>query len=365
MNSRLTLVALTGLSLLSQAAGQTWTHCNPMNTTCPSNPALGSNATFNFVDERPNNKVWNQTAGPMKYGSGGAEFTVAERGQSPTIQSNFYILFGTVSVIMQAARGQGIISSIVLESDDLDEVDWEFIGGNETHVESNYFGKGNTSSFDRAIYHPLDFIPQDSYHNYSTLWTAEKMEWWIDNKLVRTLLYGEANGGYNFPQTPMNVRLGIWAGGDVKNSKGTIEWAGGLTEYKSAYSMFIKSVDVRDFSTGSSYTYGDHSGSWQSIKIAQGNSTILKEIIAPSGVSGHWKALPKTARTAIIACAIGGFVILLLAVIAFCIVQGRKGKKERAIADAQWAKEQQETNQYRMQMMKGGFSYEHKPVQNS
>jgi beta-glucanase (GH16 family) len=208
------------------------------------------------------------TAGPMKYNDGGAQFTVSARGDSPTIQSNFYIFFGTVSVIMQAAKGQGIISSIVLESDDLDEVDWEIIGGNTTHVETNYFGKGNTTSFDRAIYYPVTRAPQDGYTNYTIVWTKEKLEWWIDANLVRTLPYGEANGGHNYPQTPMNIRLGIWAGGDPKNPNGTIEWAGGLTTYgKESYNMFVKTVDVQDFSTGKSYTYGDHSGSWQSIKI--------------------------------------------------------------------------------------------------
>lgn len=40
------------------------------------------------------------------------------------MQSNFYIFFGVVSTVMKAAPGQGIISSIVMESDDLDEVDW-------------------------------------------------------------------------------------------------------------------------------------------------------------------------------------------------------------------------------------------------
>jgi hypothetical protein len=94
-----------------------------------------------------------------------------------------------------------------------------------------------------------------------------------------------------------------------------------------------------------------------------GNSTTVKVLTEPQGISGHWKALPQTTRTVIIACAIGGFVVLLIAVIVFCVVQGRKGKKERAIADAQYAKEQQESNEYRMRMMKGGFSQSSQPFQ--
>ena len=33
---------------------------------------------------------------------------------------------------MKAAKGTGIVSSIVFESTDLDEIDWEFLGGDST-----------------------------------------------------------------------------------------------------------------------------------------------------------------------------------------------------------------------------------------
>jgi beta-glucanase (GH16 family) len=108
----------------------------------------------------------------------------------------------------------------------LDEVDWEFMGGNNTHAETNYFGKGNTTLFNRAIYYPVE-TPLDTFHNYTVHWTKDVIEWYIDTNLVRTLHYADALDGYNFPQTPMNIRLGIWAGGDPSNNKGTIEWAGG------------------------------------------------------------------------------------------------------------------------------------------
>jgi hypothetical protein len=42
---------------------------------------------------------------------------------------------------MKAAPGVGIVSSIVLQSDNLDEVDWEWIGGVDSRVQQNYFGK--------------------------------------------------------------------------------------------------------------------------------------------------------------------------------------------------------------------------------
>lgn len=170
---------------------------------------------------------------------------------------------------MRAASGTGIVSSIVLESDDLDEIDWEFLGGNNTSVETNYFGKGNTTAYDRAIYYSVS-DPQAIFHNYTVVWTSAAITWYIDGASVRTLDYDDALSGQNFPQTPMTVRLGIWAGGDpTENSNGTVEWAGGKTDYsKSPFTMVVQSVEVDDYSSGSKYTYGDMSGSWESIEVA-------------------------------------------------------------------------------------------------
>jgi beta-glucanase (GH16 family) len=253
------------LALLSPATAQTFTNCDPTKKSCPDDPAFGMNYTFDFSSTDVA-KTWNTTNGVVQHGSNGGEFTINKRKDSPTIQSEFYIFFGVVEVHMKAAAGQGIISSIVLESNDRDEVDWEIIGGNNTHVESNYFGKGNDTTFDRALYHPVT-TPLDLFHNYTVRWTADKIEWFIDTALVRTLPFKDALGGQNFPQTPMNVRLGIWAGGDPDLGNGTNEWAGGLTDFsKAPFTMMVQNVTVTDYSNGSAYHWSDNSGSWQSIK---------------------------------------------------------------------------------------------------
>jgi hypothetical protein len=118
---KLTAVA----ALTATVAAQTFTNCNPLNSTCPADLALGTYAEFDWTANHLNNDIWNSTSTPVGFGTDGAEFTIAKQGDSPTINTNFYIFFGTVSVVMKAAPGQGIVSSIVLLSDDLDEVDWE------------------------------------------------------------------------------------------------------------------------------------------------------------------------------------------------------------------------------------------------
>lgn len=58
------------------------------------------------------------------YGDDGAEFTINKDTDAPTMHTEFYTFFGYYEVEMKAAPGTGVVSSIVLESDDLDEVDW-------------------------------------------------------------------------------------------------------------------------------------------------------------------------------------------------------------------------------------------------
>lgn len=101
----------TLIVLISHACAQTWTSCNPLNQTdCPADAALGTNHTFDFVHAQAGS-TWNVTAGNIVYGDNGAEFTIARKGESPTMQTNFYIFFGEVEVWLKAATGQGIYSA--------------------------------------------------------------------------------------------------------------------------------------------------------------------------------------------------------------------------------------------------------------
>jgi hypothetical protein len=140
-----TVSAVAALAaLLPAAMAQTHTNCYPLNTTgCPSMQALGSNATFLFnktgipTDE----KVWTkQNNGKITWDEkSGAVFSIERSGEAPMVQSKFYMLFGRLEVIMRAASGKGIVSSAILQSEALDEIEWEFLGSNSTHVLTNWY----------------------------------------------------------------------------------------------------------------------------------------------------------------------------------------------------------------------------------
>lgn len=269
------LTTITALAaLLPTALCQTYTSCDPLNTTgCPNMPALGGNATFNF------NQTWDpslwvkKNQGDAKWTSNGTSFTVGRRGDAPYIQSNFYLFFGHVEIYLRAAHGQGIVSSAILQSECLDEIDWEFLGSNNTHVLTNYFGKGNTTDYTRGKNFHMDFAPQDDFHNYTIDWTKDRIQWWVDGKMLRELKFAEALGGKNYPQTPMNIRLGAWSGGDASNNdKYTVEWAGGETDFsKGPFTMMVQRVYAKDYTTAKEYSWEnmDASGSYEKVKVVE------------------------------------------------------------------------------------------------
>ena len=211
------------------------------------------------------------------------------------MQSNFYFFFGTVSAIVKAAKGTGIVSCVILESDDLDEIDWEWLGGEDNQVQTNYYGKGNTTTYDRGTYVDVD-SSQETWHNYTIEWTSSHTTWYIDGSAVRTLKFADAVGGTNYPQTPMRVKLGMWSASDT-GQPGTIQWAGGETNYADApFTMQIKSISIQNQNPASSYAYGDRTGDWQSIKVVSGKS---KEEQSSSTASTHRHSSTRSSHEAV------------------------------------------------------------------
>jgi len=349
--------------LISTTTAQTHTDCNPLNTTgCPDMEALGGNATFNWNKTGiPNNdKIWRMpNQGKIDWNEKGATFAIERSGDSPTANSVFYMLFGRLEVVMKVATGKGIISSAILQSEALDEIDWEF-RGDDKMILTNYFGKGDTETYDRGKDFDLGFAPQDDYHNYTIDWTKDRIKWYVDDKEVRELTPEEAKNGTRYPQTPMNIRLGSWAAGDPnKNDPGVIEWAGGVTDFdKSPYIMTIQSVYAEDYTKAAKYSWEgmDASGDWETVKVIQGKSETLEEIKSPHGVRNRFNDLSKGAKIGIIAGILGFVAIASIIILFCCIKQRRAGRKEAQALLAEEQKEAAELSEYKAQMQAGRFA---------
>ncbi|KAF6803125.1 glycosyl hydrolase family 16 protein [Colletotrichum musicola] len=286
------------LAAVGLASAQTWSLCNPVKgATCPANPAFGGEANYDFrgaksigdlesffiVDDgiKYNPKVMSFSEDT------GAQMTIFEEANAPTLTSKNYIFFGKVEVELQAAPGRGIVTSIVLQSDALDEIDWEFVGADQTHVQTNFYALG-INDYTRARYYEVPFNPMYSFNTYTIEWTKESIIFSIDGKEYRTATPAEGN----YPQTPMQLKLGTWVGGKGPN-QGTIDWAGGLAEWdKAPFAGFYRSVKVWDYAGGDkagavSYEYNQGSdGTWQSIRVnGAGQQPNINPAVADSGDS--------------------------------------------------------------------------------
>ncbi|KAJ6103523.1 hypothetical protein N7512_010603 [Penicillium capsulatum] len=282
LNSYLRWAGALLLASTQLGAAQTYTTCNPLKKTCSADTGLAKwQFNTDFTSGSSAFDKWNTTAGTVESTSLGAKFSIEEQGDAPTIASDFYIFFGRVDVKMRAANGTGIISTYILESDDLDEIDWVCSGCRynpgkysdgisrnksstyDSSIQTDYFGKGNTTTYDRGTTVSVT-TPEETFHTYSIDWTSSRIKWLLDGEV-----------------TPARIRIGIWAGGDPDNSEGTIEWAGGETSYTNVpFTMYVDSINVTNYNPAQSYKYSDKTGSYTSIKMS--NSTSATNLTSTS-----------------------------------------------------------------------------------
>ncbi|CAH2353952.1 extracellular glycosidase Crh12p [[Candida] railenensis] len=240
------------------------TPCNPrLERTCFSvNQALGTSIFESFA-RTP--KLFSSTSYAQNTEFSpefGMKLSINERFQDPSIKSNFYLLYGNISAEIRSSYGAGVVTSLYLQSDDLDEIDiMESIGNDLEHIQTNYFVKGNTSDYERGMYHALQSgAASEHYNTYGLEWTPEKIKWFLNGELIREV---EPNPKEGYPTSPMYIVFSIWVGGDSTNDPGTISWSGGLTDFQDLpFDMYIRNVRVSDYSTGDHYVYGNVDGRW-------------------------------------------------------------------------------------------------------
>jgi Glycosyl hydrolases family 16 len=127
-------------------------------------------------------------------------------------------------------------------------------------------------------------------------WTTSAMTFLIDGAPVRTVKAADAKG--KFPQTPMRLKLGIWAGGDSSRNKDQIAWAGGAIDWnKAPYEAVIDSVKIVNYNPADQYRYKDSSGTWQSIDIVGGTGGSANLNAEPDATSNNQGMMANSVST--------------------------------------------------------------------
>ncbi|PTB61940.1 glycoside hydrolase family 16 protein [Trichoderma citrinoviride] len=151
----LLLLLTIPLALPVLASLKDLSNCDPLkkDAHCPPDLAFATETSFDFTrtswDDDHFTSFWtadSSTAHDKRQlalnntDGKGAAFTIWQDGQAPTLTSTKYLLFGKVSVQVQAAKGPGLITAIVLKSDSGDEIDWRNLclvyGSNSTYPQT-------------------------------------------------------------------------------------------------------------------------------------------------------------------------------------------------------------------------------------
>jgi hypothetical protein len=90
---------------------------------------------------------WVASGSPAAYNSGGTQgvlLTMAQDTVGTLLQSTKYVWYGKISATMRTSQGAGVVTAFILMSDDRDEIDFEFVGVDINHAQSNFYSQGVT-----------------------------------------------------------------------------------------------------------------------------------------------------------------------------------------------------------------------------
>ncbi|CAI7812863.1 unnamed protein product [Closterium sp. NIES-54] len=101
-----------------------------------------------------------------------------------------------------------------------DEIDFEWLGKDKTAVQTNFYvnGKGG-----REVLVPLGFDCSKGFHNYTLLWATDRLQWFIDNKMVRDVQRVQADA---WPVKPMFAYASMWNASSISNGWWSGTWSG-------------------------------------------------------------------------------------------------------------------------------------------
>jgi beta-glucanase (GH16 family) len=60
------------------------------------------------------------------------------------LASTHYVWYGKISATMTTSQGAGVVTAFIMMSDAKDEIDFEFVGVDTQHAQSNYYWQGVT-----------------------------------------------------------------------------------------------------------------------------------------------------------------------------------------------------------------------------
>ncbi|GAB7350812.1 hypothetical protein MBLNU459_g1348t2 [Dothideomycetes sp. NU459] len=238
---------------------------------------------------------WVSSGTPVAYNDEAVLLTMAPNTVGTLLSSTHYVWYGKISATMTTSQGAGVVTAFIMMSDMKDEIDFEFVGVDTQHAQSNYYFQGITDYGNELNLTASN--TESNVHTYTIDWQPDSLTWAIDGTVLRTLnrntTYNSTTGQYHYPQTPSKIELSLWPAGLSTNGQGTIDWAGGLVDWDSSYMSngyyyaMVKEVTVECYNPPSGYNnqgskayYYDNTAGTNDTVVIGNNNTILASFYA-------------------------------------------------------------------------------------
>ncbi|KAI9218664.1 concanavalin A-like lectin/glucanase domain-containing protein [Blastocladiella britannica] len=181
----------------------------------------------------------------------------AGRGLLSRVVSTRKYYYGNYTARIRASEGKGFIYTWIWKSNLFnpnfgDELDWEFVPGyRKDETQTNMFTMGR-EDFHYGRYHLIENGNKSvaDWHTYGFYYTPEVVQWTFDGVVVRSQTPNATNP---IPRHNGWLFASIWD--TCQQQPGTIEWAGGPSEWcgagatdaskKLAWRMAIDYIDVQ------------------------------------------------------------------------------------------------------------------------
>ncbi|KAF2666207.1 glycosyl hydrolases family 16 protein [Microthyrium microscopicum] len=240
---------------------------------------------------------WVASGKPVAYNNNAILLTMAPDTVGTLVSSTHYVWYGKIEATLTTSIGAGVVTAFILMSDSKDEIDYEFVGVDLNHAQTNFYSQGVTNYNNEVNISASSTNTQT--HTYAIDWTTDQITWSVDGNVLRTKKRSETwnstSNRWDFPQTPSRVQISLWPAGLPSAGKGTIDWAGGLVDWNSPdmkngyyYAIFNEiKITCYDPPAGAdvqgkkSYIYKDTKATNQSIQIT--DSTVILQSLYATG----------------------------------------------------------------------------------
>ena len=92
----------------------------------------------------PSSINWVSSGTPLVYDNEAILLTLAPDTVGTVLSSTHYVWYGKISATLTTSQGAGVVTAFIMMADCKDEIDFEFVGVDVQHAQTNYYSQGVT-----------------------------------------------------------------------------------------------------------------------------------------------------------------------------------------------------------------------------